>query len=178
MKYRILLNSDFHSLQVEELAAEGHFTVVQGDKDLQARVKRTSDNHLHLILDGVAGNVYTAREPDGTWVWVKGRARFVQDADRVPRKRSAGPGETAREVTPPTPAGVVRVLVEVGERVEKKQPLVVVSAMKMEMTLTAPYAGVVRAVNASVGAQVSPGDILVEIEPDAEGSAGRAEAKP
>ena len=64
-----------------------------------------------------------------------------------------------------TPASVVRVLVEVGREVVKGQGLVVVSAMKMEMTLVAPYSGTVKAVNTLVGAQVSPGEILVEIEP-------------
>jgi len=58
----------------------------------------------------------------------------------------------------------VRVLVEKGQEVVKGQGLVVVSAMKMEMTLAAPYSGTVRAVNTQVGAQVSPGEILVEIE--------------
>jgi biotin carboxyl carrier protein len=48
--------------------------------------------------------------------------------------------------------------------VVKGEALVVVSAMKMEMTLVAPYSGTVRAVNTQVGAQVSPGEILVEIE--------------
>jgi 3-methylcrotonyl-CoA carboxylase alpha subunit len=64
---------------------------------------------------------------------------------------------------------VVRVLTAVGDRVERGQGLVVVSAMKMEMTLKAPYSGTVRAVNTEVGAQVSPGEVLVEIEPDTEG---------
>jgi biotin carboxyl carrier protein len=73
-----------------------------------------------------------------------------------------------REVTPPTPAAVVRVLVEEGQKVVKGQGLVVVSAMKMEITLSAPYSGIVRAVNTNVGDQVKPGDILVEIEAHAE----------
>jgi 3-methylcrotonyl-CoA carboxylase alpha subunit len=64
---------------------------------------------------------------------------------------------------------VVRILVAAGDTVEKGQGVVVVSAMKMEMTLVAPYSGTVRAVNTQVGDQVSPGEILAEIEPDSEG---------
>ena len=55
-----------------------------------------------------------------------------------------------------------------GDRVRKGQGLVVVSAMKMEMTLSAPYAGTVTLVSTEAGAKVSPGEILVEIEPEAE----------
>jgi biotin carboxyl carrier protein len=63
---------------------------------------------------------------------------------------------------------VVRILAEVGQSVTKGTPLVVVSAMKMEITLSAPYDGVVTAVNSEEGAAVSPGEILVDIEKQVE----------
>jgi 3-methylcrotonyl-CoA carboxylase alpha subunit len=67
-------------------------------------------------------------------------------------------------VTPSFPATVAKVLVEVGEVVDQGQPLVVVSSMKTEMTLSAPRKGRVAAVAVEAGAQVSPGDVLVEID--------------
>jgi biotin carboxyl carrier protein len=36
--------------------------------------------------------------------------------------------------------------------------------MKMETTLTAPYDGKVKKINASINQKVAPGDVLVEIE--------------
>ena len=68
------------------------------------------------------------------------------------------------DVTPPMPSVVVRILVEEGDRVKKGQGLVVVTAMKMETTLKAPYNGRVKAIKTTVDAKVAPGDILVEIE--------------
>lgn len=62
-------------------------------------------------------------------------------------------------------AEVVDIMVEVGQEVAKGQPVVVVSAMKMKMTLTAPYTGTVTAINARPGDQVERGKILVDIEP-------------
>jgi biotin carboxyl carrier protein len=115
-------------------------------------------------MNGKAISLFVGTATHGTWIWFQGRARFVEDANKVETRRSRGPGVAAREVTPPTPGSVVRVLVKAGQNVEKGQPLVVVSAMKMEMTLAAPYGGIVRAVNTEVGAQVSPGQILVEID--------------
>lgn len=69
------------------------------------------------------------------------------------------------QISPLTPSVVVKVLVEVGDVVLKGQPLVVVSAMKMETTLKAPYKGRVKKVNIEAGAKVNPGDVLVDIEP-------------
>ncbi|MBW2139305.1 MAG: DUF2118 domain-containing protein [Deltaproteobacteria bacterium] len=66
------------------------------------------------------------------------------------------------------PSVVVRVLVNEGDRVEKGQGLLVVTAMKMETTLKAPYAGIVKKINTQPEAKVMPGDILVEIEPEVE----------
>ncbi len=168
MNYRISVDGELCSLTVEPQSGTDVFLVNIGHGAWSAQAKAVTHNLIYLTVDGRSVKLFTARENDGIWIWVNGRARFVQDADRAPRRRSSGLGETTREVTPPTPAGVVRVLVEVGQLVEHKQPVVVVSAMKMEITLTAPYAGIVRAVNTRVGAQVSPGDILVEIEPNAD----------
>jgi 3-methylcrotonyl-CoA carboxylase alpha subunit len=52
------------------------------------------------------------------------------------------------------PGKVVAIHVKPGGVVVKGQPLVIVEAMKMEHTITAPADGVVSAVNASVGEQV------------------------
>jgi len=62
------------------------------------------------------------------------------------------------------PAVVVRVLVREGEEVAKGQGLVVVTAMKMEATLKAPFDGLVKQINTTLQAKVMPGDRLVEIE--------------
>jgi biotin carboxyl carrier protein len=108
-------------------------------------------------------NLFLARDAGGVWVWVEGKPRYVTAATG---RRSAATGIGGSDkVTPPTPATVTRVTAEVGQSVEKGTDLVTVSAMKMEMTLCAPYAGVVRSVNVAVGDQVAPGDILVEIDP-------------
>jgi len=67
-------------------------------------------------------------------------------------------------VTPLTPSVVVSVLVKEGDLVEMGQKVVVLSAMKMEVTLTVPFAGKVIGINAAEGDKVAPGQILVDIE--------------
>ena len=64
---------------------------------------------------------------------------------------------------------VIRVLTAPGERVEARQPLVVLEAMKMETPVVAPYDGTVGAVHVDEGARVDGGAVLVELEPPASG---------
>jgi biotin carboxyl carrier protein len=61
------------------------------------------------------------------------------------------------------PGVVLRVLAVEGERVQARQPLVLLEAMKMETPLLSPRAGVVRRVHASEGDRVGTGTILVEL---------------
>jgi acetyl/propionyl-CoA carboxylase alpha subunit len=79
-------------------------------------------------------------------------------------EHSHGPGEANDEIAAPMPGTVIRVLVEVGQEVEARDTLVVVEAMKMEMPLPAPRAGIVRAVHVAEGQTVGRGEVLVELE--------------
>jgi 3-methylcrotonyl-CoA carboxylase alpha subunit len=64
----------------------------------------------------------------------------------------------------PMPGTVIKVLVDEGQSVAARQPLVVLEAMKMEHIVTAPYAGVVRKLPFRTGALVAKGAALVELE--------------
>jgi biotin carboxyl carrier protein len=62
------------------------------------------------------------------------------------------------------PGTVLRVLVAQGERVQPRQPLVVLEAMKMETPVLSPYEATVRAVHVSEGEAVLGGAVLVELD--------------
>jgi len=64
----------------------------------------------------------------------------------------------------PMNGSIVRVLVGVGEQVEAGTPLVVLEAMKMEHSIRAPKAGVVKALHCQEGEMVAEGDVLVEMQ--------------
>ncbi|EMD31129.1 hypothetical protein CERSUDRAFT_89453 [Gelatoporia subvermispora B] len=63
----------------------------------------------------------------------------------------------------PMPSVVVEVRVQLGERVEKGQPVVVLESMKTETVLRAPVAGVVKAIGCKKGEMVEEGKELVDI---------------
>ena len=74
-----------------------------------------------------------------------------------------GAHETSALIAP-MPGVVIRVLAGEGDRVESRQPLVVLEAMKMETPLVSPYEAVVKRVHVSEGDRVSGGTLLVELE--------------
>jgi acetyl/propionyl-CoA carboxylase alpha subunit len=67
-------------------------------------------------------------------------------------------------LTAPMPGTVIRVLASAGDRVQPRQPLVVLEAMKMETPVVSPYEAEVRAVHVQEGDRVAGGTVLVELE--------------
>ena len=84
----------------------------------------------------------------------------------VPRFVPGGQNAAAsgNAVIAPRSGKVISVLVEPGATVAADQPLVILEAMKMEMTLKSPRDGVVSEVTAVVGVLVDDGQALVTLE--------------
>uniref|UniRef100_H2YA21 Pyruvate carboxylase n=1 Tax=Ciona savignyi TaxID=51511 RepID=H2YA21_CIOSA len=64
----------------------------------------------------------------------------------------------------PMPGDILEVKVKVGDEVTKGEPLLVVSAMKMELVVAATMDGTVKSVAVQKGSPVEGDDLLVEIE--------------
>jgi len=71
--------------------------------------------------------------------------------------------EGCRPVRSPITASVWNIAVEAGQRVEAGQKLVVLEAMKMEIAVVSPAAGVVEKLNCARGVLVSAGQHLVTL---------------
>lgn len=69
------------------------------------------------------------------------------------------------EVGAPMPGSVMDIRVKVGDKVEKGAPLVVLSAMKMEMVVQSPIAGTVKQIDINIGMKLEGEDLLLSIEP-------------
>ncbi|MCB0909105.1 MAG: biotin/lipoyl-binding protein, partial [Nocardioidaceae bacterium] len=67
----------------------------------------------------------------------------------------------------PMPGTVVAVNAAVGDHVEPGQAVLVLEAMKMQHTVTAPHAGTVTEIDVSTGRQVAAGDVLAVVTEDA-----------
>ena len=66
----------------------------------------------------------------------------------------------------PMPGLVSSYAVEIGQAVKVGETVVVLEAMKMENSMPAPVAGVVKSLPAPVGSTVRKGDVLATIAPD------------
>jgi 3-methylcrotonyl-CoA carboxylase alpha subunit len=59
---------------------------------------------------------------------------------------------------------IVKVQVQPGQQVTEHQALVILTAMKMEHTIAAPYGGTIKRINCQEGEVVKGGVVLVEME--------------
>jgi 3-methylcrotonyl-CoA carboxylase alpha subunit len=169
MKYRLKIAEVVTNVNVLKAEGDGSLHLTIDNKEYDVPFQAVGETRYHLAVNGKTVEVFVARGEDGKHVFIKGKTFFVQDADQLPlrRARLGEPEETPGEVTPPMPAVVVRVMVKEGDHVTRGQPLMVVTAMKMETTLVAPRDGTVKRINTSINAKVTPGDVLVEIQEEA-----------
>jgi 3-methylcrotonyl-CoA carboxylase alpha subunit len=129
---------------------EGKLQRLDGDA-----VAITLDGHRRRLLARIdpalegESIILTAAGFESRLIW-----RRSDRADHLPH-------EVEAKLTAPMHGTVVALLVESGQPVEKGTPLVVVEAMKMEHTLSAPAAGAVEAFHFKVGDAVAQGDELL-----------------
>ncbi|MBQ5393075.1 MAG: biotin/lipoyl-binding protein [Bacteroidaceae bacterium] len=73
------------------------------------------------------------------------------------------PAAGAKTVTAPLPGSITKVSVKVGDTVAAGDTVLMMEAMKMENSITAEFAGTVKAVLCKEGDQVQSGQALVEL---------------
>ncbi|TLF47919.1 acetyl/propionyl/methylcrotonyl-CoA carboxylase subunit alpha [Halomonas urmiana] len=142
--------------------AAWHLTI--GDETLTARLDPLAGDAVAITLDGHRRRLQARR--DGNIVVIvdpRGETRlFWRRIDAIDHGRQ----EAESTLTAPMHGTVVALLVEPGARVEKGMPLMVMEAMKMEHTMTAPADGHVASFHFQAGDTVGQGDVLLEFAPD------------
>ena len=127
-----------------------------------ARGKKLDGDRFAVELDDRRLIASVVAVDDKRSVFLQGRTYTLLRDDplhRVDAGDSHGGGLTA-----PMPGKVVALLAQPGQKVDKGTPLLILEAMKMEHTITAPTAGTVKAFCYAAGEQVSDGAALVEFE--------------
>ena len=129
---------------------------------------RRESGELLLDLGNRTVRLWLAQAEDGAILvaWQGSAYRLTRgaalSADSAAR---AATGHGAARLTAPMPGTLVRLFVSEGEHVHDGQALMVLEAMKMEHTVVAPYAGIVRRLAYHQGAVVMNGARLIEIDP-------------
>jgi 3-methylcrotonyl-CoA carboxylase alpha subunit len=86
------------------------------------------------------------------------------DVDELSNAVAGPSGGAQSALTSPMPGTVIKVLAAPGDKVEQRQTLLVLEAMKMETPVVSPYAATVKAVHVAEGDRVAGGALLVELD--------------
>ncbi len=119
---------------------------------------------LRADLGGRRINATVISAGEKRHVFLDGRAFIFAAIDPLFHAGEGGGAEGG--LTAPMPGKVIALIATAGAKVEKGAPLLILEAMKMEHTIAAPGAGVVKGFCFSVGDQVTDGAELVEFEAD------------
>jgi len=71
---------------------------------------------------------------------------------------------SSNALTAPMPGKIIAVKAKAGDSVKAGEPLIIMEAMKMEMSLEAPRDGVIAQINAETDMLVADGDVLLSLE--------------
>jgi len=142
----------------------GSWLLQFGDRAILAEGERRTDAGLSVLLDGVRKQITVLDHGRETAVLLDGESWRFTEVD--PLAARAGEDPTAGRLTAPMPGRVTQLMVEPGVSVRRGQPLIVIEAMKMEHTVTAPADGVVEAVRFAPGDLVEEGAELIALTPE------------
>ncbi|RSM71973.1 acetyl/propionyl-CoA carboxylase subunit alpha [Amycolatopsis sp. WAC 01375] len=164
------------------------FALKSGSSEVVVRVQGTPANAL-VSVDGAEpvrvsarreGDLLEVRHPTGfhryrhaagtgrtVWLARDGHSFAIGERERL--RSAAGAAGGAGPVTSPMPGTVLVVKAAAGDVVSAGTPLVVVEAMKMEHTITAPIDGVVSELPVRVGQQVALDETVAVVTPQKDG---------
>ncbi|MEV4468449.1 biotin carboxylase N-terminal domain-containing protein [Nonomuraea sp. NPDC049504] len=160
--WRLESRDGVHAIEVRGLPQE-QAEVLVGEQAVPARIRRDGAD-LTVTLGGRGERYLCVRDGDTLWLgrdgasWSFTRHHIGDPGDR-PGAAAAGDGV----VRSPMPGTVLLVKAQQGERVSAGQPLVVVEAMKMEHTVTAPRDGVVTELPVQAGRPVDMDAVLAVV---------------
>ena len=136
------------------------FLLEVGGQTTPVRGELGANGRLWADLGGLRLDATVVVAAERRHVFLHGRAWPLVRID--PLHHAADGGAAEGGLLAPMPGKVVALLAPAGATVEKGAPLLILEAMKMEHTITAPAAGTVMAFRFAVGEQVTDGAELVE----------------
>jgi 3-methylcrotonyl-CoA carboxylase alpha subunit len=121
------------------------------------------DGGFDLTLDGIKSHIVAVIEGHELYLRTRNGRFDLHWVDPFGGDDEEQVGED--KIVAPLPGTVVALLAEVGATLEKGAPILTLEVMKMEQTLRAPFAGVLKVIKCKVGDIVQEGVELAEVEP-------------
>ncbi len=143
---------------------DGGYLIDYNDRQYQVSAEKLKENFYSICMGEKMSEAKTykavvSKKNELSHVFIKGEI-YQLSRSRGGRRTGA---EDAGDLNSPITGKVVKVLVMEGDSVEKGQEIMVLEAMKMEYTITAPHGGPMEKINFNTGDQVQIGDELARI---------------
>jgi 3-methylcrotonyl-CoA carboxylase alpha subunit len=129
-----------------------------------AVVAKRYNDRMRLRVDGVEREIEVVRDANAFVVIVAGRNYRLRRID--PLQPSQSQLDARMQMSAPIPGKVIGLLVDTGDKVKAGAPLVILEAMKMEITLRAPRDAVIGEVRCALGDMTTEGAELIVLAED------------
>jgi len=143
----------------------GPATLSIGEREFAFTFSSTADGGFDLTLAGMKSHIVAVIEGHELYLRTRNGRFDLHGVDPFGGDDEDQVGED--KIVAPLPGTVVALLAEVGATLEKGAPILTLEVMKMEQTLRAPFAGVLKVIKCKVGDIVQEGVELAEVEPAA-----------
>jgi 3-methylcrotonyl-CoA carboxylase alpha subunit len=139
----------------------GAYEIENDGERFTAALEHRSANGLTISVNGTCVSALLTGDARAVAIFHKGRVvRLALPVASADGNDHTGGGR----ITAPMPGRIVSVLVGQGDNVAKDQPLLIMEAMKMEMTIRATLAGEIEELPVAMNDQVPDGALLVSIK--------------
>jgi 3-methylcrotonyl-CoA carboxylase alpha subunit len=141
----------------------GPATLSIGEREIAFTAAPNAAGGIDLTLHGIKSHVVAVVQGHELYLRTRNGRFDLHWVDPFGGDDEEHVGED--KIVAPLPGTVVALLAEVGAHLEKGAPILTLEVMKMEQTLRAPFAGVLKVIKCKVGDIVGEGVELAEIEP-------------
>ena len=158
---RIEIDGQTRAVELKRGAGD-RFAVCLDDQVLDARVIARHGSRARIEIGGVGEWVDFALAATDLNLQFRGRDYRVVDHSRA--AAATGPAGGDGRIRASMNGRVVAVHAQVGDRLHVGQPVFTLEAMKMEHTHTAPVAGTLKLLDATMGEQIAAARVVAHIE--------------
>ena len=155
---------------IELISKTGNiFTLKVGEKTYELDVVSTGNGIYSILHRGISHDMDVIQGEGLKKFIVNSRSNSYQveiednESRYLKNKQKGVEGGSSNTLTAPMPGKVVNVLTSEGEQVSKGQPLIILSAMKMESEFKAGRDGIVKDIKVKPGDTVTGGQVLIVI---------------
>jgi len=142
---------------------KGPAALLIGEREMAFTATPNAAGGIDLTLHGMKSHIMAVMEGHEIYLRTRNGRFDLHWVDPFGGDDEEQVGED--KIVAPLPGTVVALLAEVGATLEKGAPILTLEVMKMEQTLRAPFAGVLKVIKCKVGDIVGEGVELAEIEP-------------